>query len=1628
MVAAFVFQLKALMRKDLILRRRSWLGTLLELILPILLAWFACRIAQEFIPKDPTHRFVNVSYPMFIPGPVFYTPRSDEIDDIIANLTEICPGANFSFKESEEEMIKTIGTDETNFYGIVFNESNPKYNFTIRDQTERAVSPRALRGNSLFWWWGFAAIHRAMAINELGTKPETRRYYNPTISSFRPRDPNPADIADTSLKILVCMVSVGNLMNVVIAAKRVAEEKEKGSKELIRMMGVADYTYWIAQSINYLPLFNIQAIFISWIAYTKLGDNILADTSFLGLLLLLPALFISNLLIGFTVTTFINEVILVLIATIVTITPGVIEVMKLSSGSLLSVPVMFLSPVALTYNWLMEINGFAIEGPPGWAAPIVLPLSWAFFISFLLYVDAVCPWQPGTPKPWCFLFKSHSDIVDYSIIENGSFTDSNSSVPEARPAKAKIICSNVNKTFSSFGSTKKAVEEFSLKILQNQITVLLGHNGAGKTTLMNMITGFIGPTSGHIFVNGFDVQRDTLPARRSLALCPQHECLYEYLTTRENLELCSNIRGNNPEIVSSALKLLQLDKKSATLASKLSGGMRRRLQLGMALVTDADTIILDEPTSGLDPETRRTVWDYLLSLRKEKTILISTHFMEEADALANQIVIVSGGRLKCSGSPMYLKKKFGSGYAIKMGKSIFQKEEAFKFFSVHFPKSSLMCETAEEITINLHVSEKEENSPTFYAQLANFCDALDFKKQELGISAYSVTTATLEDVFMKIAVNEGMVSQDRVTIAQVKEASLKEVSNAFAYPKSGPVKSFIKVFHGLVNKRMIWLLRDISFIMSTFFIPVMFITYFGWRSNIDVVGTTKPHLFIERYISPDAYVPDFSDLKILFSSSGSSELLDCFFKVTGNYPFQIVNTTSTVEEFQNASGLDQWYFDKLFLYAIEDHGSPEDVVLYRSTSYAYSLPIAINNFFNVLHCYDKDHIQLFNITEHPFPGLPSAASFYFKSLLKRVIVGFFLPISMSMIFASFYINPSKEIMTKAKLIQIMAGANEFIFWISNLIFDLQYYLFVAFVLMIILVFYMSDILLSVEIIGVLYLLFATSGFTGIPFAYLLTFSKLNFSTGYRALCIIYSTFGSVMAMYIIGSIDVITLGNLFPSLYDFHWFMRALPPVGLASGLGKIMKVSRTIQVCPVMRVYFQKFREVPNFEINFQFIREYCLDGLQPNYLKIVFPELMSMLSLGLISLVSTLLISFFHNKLSKFLSTLTNILMTPSPARDEVLDEDVIAEKNSTNQLVENHEFSREALIAHDIVKDYHNIKLSRFRAVDKVSFTVHKNECFGLLGVNGAGKTTMFSMLTGDIAMTEGDAYVGELHILRNIDEYRSKISYCPQEDALLELLTPRETLMLFGKLKGIPCKEMEKNVDLMIASTDLKKFQNTLNRNLSGGNKRKLALAIAAIGGPSVIFLDEPTTGVDPASRRKIWATLIGLRESGKSSIVLTSHSMDECEALCNRIAIMAKGQIRCLGSSTHLKSKYGQGFTLIIKMKEGSDFSSSCSSFSSSSYSNVHELIGTLFPSAKLHDLHGTTVQYHLTDPKLRWGEMFRCMKQVQEECEIESFYITDTSIEQIFLSMKHLPTSKIRIPICDTSHIYVGSSGSTPST
>merc|ERR1719376_1312379 len=209
----------------------------------------------------------------------------------------------------------------------------------------------------------------------------------------------------------------------------------------------------------------------------------------------------------------------------------------------------------------------------------------------------------------------------------------------------------------------------------------------------------------------------------------------------------------------------------------------------------------------------------------------------------------------------------------------------------------------------------------------------------------------------------------------------------------------------------------------------------------------------------------------------------------------------------------------------------------------------------------------------------------------------------------------------------------------------------------------------------------------------------------------------------------------------------------------------------------------------------------------------------------------------------------------------------------------------------------------AVNNLTFGVEPRECFGLLGVNGAGKTTTFKMLTGDETPTAGDARIGSNTLCNNRHKFVQEIGYCPQFDAILDELTGEEMLHLMGSLRGIDRKSRKVMVEDLVELVDLTECYWRQTSTYSGGNKRKLSTALALVGEPSLVFLDEPTTGVDPASRRRVWAAIQAGRGRGQA-VVLTSHSMDECEALCGRMVILVRGQVRCQGSPSYLKAKFG----------------------------------------------------------------------------------------------------------------------------
>lgn len=211
----------------------------------------------------------------------------------------------------------------------------------------------------------------------------------------------------------------------------------------------------------------------------------------------------------------------------------------------------------------------------------------------------------------------------------------------------------------------------------------------------------------------------------------------------------------------------------------------------------------------------------------------------------------------------------------------------------------------------------------------------------------------------------------------------------------------------------------------------------------------------------------------------------------------------------------------------------------------------------------------------------------------------------------------------------------------------------------------------------------------------------------------------------------------------------------------------------------------------------------------------------------------------------------------------------------------------------------KYKTVRALDGVSFDVQEGELFGLLGVNGAGKTTLIRILSGLAKPTDGTASVGG-YDLGQIEEIKRIIDVSPQETSVAMNLTVKENLHFFQRLYDVVDEE---HFTSIVNAFGLDEVLNKRARTLSGGWQRRLSIALALISKPRIVFLDEPTLGLDVLARRELWKIIRSLK--GKMTIVLTSHYLEEIEALCDRIAIMSKGHVLALGSVAEIKESAGE---------------------------------------------------------------------------------------------------------------------------
>jgi ATP-binding cassette subfamily A (ABC1) protein 3 len=331
----------------------------------------------------------------------------------------------------------------------------------------------------------------------------------------------------------------------------------------------------------------------------------------------------------------------------------------------------------------------------------------------------------------------------------------------------------------------------------------------------------------------------------------------------------------------------------------------------------------------------------------------------------------------------------------------------------------------------------------------------------------------------------------------------------------------------------------------------------------------------------------------------------------------------------------------------------------------------------------------------------------------------------------------------------------------------------------------------------------------------------------------------------------------------------------------------------------------------------------------------------------------------------------------------------------------------------------------AVENLTFGIRRGEVFALLGPNGAGKSTTISLIRGDIQPSKngGSIFVENIEINRHRAQARSHLGVCPQYDAM-DQMTVLEHLRFYARVRGV--QEIEHNVDAVIKAVGLQAFSSRMAAKLSGGNKRKLSLGIALIGNPTVLLLDEPSSGMDAAAKRVMWKTLAAVVPG--RSLLLTTHSMEEADALADRAGIMAKRML-AMGTSDYLRHKHGNAFYIHLVMK-------SAPHTSDEEITRLRKWVIEKFPGADIEDktYHGQirfSVPVQRTSSSKKGekeieaavvdadqisggseplqcqgdgiGSLIMTLEDHRDKLGLEHYSVSPTTLDQVFLSivMKH---------------------------
>ena len=947
-------------------------------------------------------------------------------------------------------------------------------------------------------------------------------------------------------------------------------EKEKKIREGMKIMGLKNSAFYLSWFITYFIIFTVTSFLVS------LTLTSLFKLSSFGLIFLWHWEFsLAVMAKGFLITTFFSKAKVGNVAGfVISLFLGFFQSAvnnNSSSGTLFGISFAPQTSVGLGADHILDLETARVGLTSDTVDLkvysyvmtyhyIVMALDIVIFIVLGAYFDKVLPSEFGIRQHPLFCLKRNKKAnarvrrgdTDYNKLEammreNPNFEPAAKALIAQDESNESIRVQNLRKVYDT---GKVAVDDVSFNMYKGQIFALLGHNGAGKTTTISMMTGLFDSSAGSTKVFGLDIRDDLEEIRKTMGICPQHDILFDGLTVKEHLEMYAVFKGVEaeriPEEVEKTIVDIGLGEKRDYLSKNLSGGQKRKLSIGMAFIGGSKFILLDEPSSGMDTSARRKLWDMLKNYKHDRVVLLTTHFMDEADYLGDRIGIMAEGKVKCLGSSLFLKSKFGIGYNLTMVKKDINVPSLpiQALIHKHIPDSQVLSDVSAEFALQLPM----QSAPKFQ----NLFDELDQNLSKLGISTYGVSVTTLEEVFLNVA----KISAPEKHYQKKDDVSVNIEDDLDNYNIEedrikGSWTIFKTHFAALVKKRVQYAKRDKRGLICEFILPILMVIG-GTLLAKSGTGTDVKALVMSDGLYDYRFQMNYNE--IVGGSAIDSDFIDGF--NTGYMSPTAVSATTLADfdtQMVDAQGpglTSPINVFGVFMNSYDDGTKNYQYTAFLDTRAQEGSAYAMNKINNaILRAATGDSSKTITVIDAPF--LKTLGAQAVDQVFTGLVYAFVLGIALSLLPASLITYIVKEREFNAKHQQIVSGVSITAYWFSNFLVDIIKYMIPAVICALMTMALNATALVKDDKLGALWLDFILYGFAIIPFVYLTAFLFKNYGTAQIA-----AFFFNFCTGFIVGL--VVALLKLFDSTRSFaeilQWILRPLPSFSMTYGFLNLAK------------------------------------------------------------------------------------------------------------------------------------------------------------------------------------------------------------------------------------------------------------------------------------------------------------------------------------------------------------------------------------------------------------------------------------------------------------------------------------------